>query len=321
MAISVNGIDSFRCVPNIMENKAFETNASFPSHHIDVHHGPIEKEASLPLNEVNRFENYFPLNNHNHDKDSVTFQVLQNMVPEGNDESNLTDTQCNSNENFNADGCVKLAFPMTSAFSYYFSQLSEESEGASPMHHELFEKEPVFPMREANHYEYFNLNHHQHEDSATLQVLQNMVGAENGEPTFVSPDPNGCHPSNVVDMSVAGHEIEAVQRNYFKCEICNILYSDEISLKEHCKQSHRAKRSKKKPKENGGENKLGSHCPLCSKYFTYRFNLKRHMKLHTGAPFVCEKCSKSFMILTDFKKHQKVPCMQENQSASLACST
>lgn len=48
-------------------------------------------------------------------------------------------------------------------------------------------------------------------------------------------------------------------------------------------------------------------CSLCSKRFTRPYNLRSHVKTHTGErPFVCTICSKSFARRHDCKRHEKL---------------
>ncbi|XP_034057883.1 zinc finger protein 835-like [Gymnodraco acuticeps] len=48
-------------------------------------------------------------------------------------------------------------------------------------------------------------------------------------------------------------------------------------------------------------------CSVCSKYFTYRSNVQRHMRVHTGEkPFSCSVCTKSFASSETLKKHMRI---------------
>lgn len=48
-------------------------------------------------------------------------------------------------------------------------------------------------------------------------------------------------------------------------------------------------------------------CPVCSKGFTEKFNMKRHMQIHSQSrpKYICNECSKSFAWKDNFIRHKK----------------
>ncbi|XP_023232497.1 protein krueppel-like isoform X2 [Centruroides sculpturatus] len=46
-------------------------------------------------------------------------------------------------------------------------------------------------------------------------------------------------------------------------------------------------------------------CEMCQKRYRSEFNLKAHMRQHTGeSPFQCDKCSRKFAHLSSLKTHK-----------------
>ena len=48
-----------------------------------------------------------------------------------------------------------------------------------------------------------------------------------------------------------------------------------------------------------------SQCPICQKWFTRVFNLRCHMRIHTGErPYSCRVCGKAFRLQSDARRHK-----------------
>jgi uncharacterized Zn-finger protein len=49
------------------------------------------------------------------------------------------------------------------------------------------------------------------------------------------------------------------------------------------------------------------HCPVCGKPFSRKFNMREHMKIHTGEkPHQCQICHKHFLLKGNLTKHMVV---------------
>ena len=82
------------------------------------------------------------------------------------------------------------------------------------------------------------------------------------------------------------------------CEVCGKLFQNKFSmasLKSHLQTQH------------GGPLKpVSMNCNLCSKHFTSRGGLRRHVEVfHKGVLRLCEICGKKFTSLSSLKSHER----------------
>ncbi|XP_069673173.1 zinc finger protein 454-like isoform X2 [Periplaneta americana] len=106
----------------------------------------------------------------------------------------------------------------------------------------------------------------------------------------------------------------------FKCEMCGIIFTRPIKLREHvrihtgekpykCHVCERVFRQSRKLREHvrihTRENLF--KCDVCGKEFINSYHLKRHVSIHTGAKvYKCEVCGKGFTCFYRFENHLRV---------------
>ena len=78
----------------------------------------------------------------------------------------------------------------------------------------------------------------------------------------------------------------------FKCDVCDKIFSDSCSLKQH-KGIHTGDKSYR--------------CDICDKVFDTSSNLKNHEKIHTGdKPYKCDVCDKVFTNSSHSMRHKRM---------------
>ncbi|XP_044742585.1 zinc finger protein 235-like [Chrysoperla carnea] len=89
------------------------------------------------------------------------------------------------------------------------------------------------------------------------------------------------------------HMLSHSDEKTFACQTCNMKYKTMHGLRYHVKSVHL---------------NLKPHpCPICSRHFSTRSVVERHMRTHTGErPFVCALCEKSFNQKSTLTTHMRL---------------
>lgn len=84
------------------------------------------------------------------------------------------------------------------------------------------------------------------------------------------------------------------KKRNFACELCSLTFGLQHHLKRHIEQVH------------SDDRPYVCEFDTCNKAFKTRYNLKVHMRTHTGErPFKCVECSKTFVQKSVLTIHQK----------------
>ncbi|XP_076048383.1 uncharacterized protein LOC143029581 [Oratosquilla oratoria] len=98
-----------------------------------------------------------------------------------------------------------------------------------------------------------------------------------------------------VDRTVVKRKRKTHSKGPFICEPCDLEFEKHNHLVKH-KLSHEI-----------AEGKHSVKCEVCGKVLSSQVNLRRHMLIHTGKPFICDKCGKGFtgMYMLSEHKHEE----------------
>lgn len=95
--------------------------------------------------------------------------------------------------------------------------------------------------------------------------------------------------------------LKAVEEKPFACPVCNARFARLDVLKSHIQAGTHGFSNAPNP-----FSLRPFVCPLCSKSFDNKYNLRRHMMIHTGEkPFGCEICGKRFNQRSTYNHHKR----------------
>ncbi|MEQ2254319.1 hypothetical protein ILYODFUR_002553 [Ilyodon furcidens] len=95
----------------------------------------------------------------------------------------------------------------------------------------------------------------------------------------------------------------------YSCEICNkMFYRKDVMQEHHRRHSVGPKQLKKEELETNGEEgtkyrKEPSPCPICSKVFSCRSNMNKHLLTHGDKKYTCEICGRKFFRVDVLRDH------------------
>lgn len=154
-----------------------------------------------------------------------------------------------------------------------------------------------------------NLRHHQ-QPRANITSNSNIDCNSNG---------NSNHRNNPVlgNCNLIGSKSMANSNTIDSGGSHNTI-NNNINSNNHTSSNQKSSNSKSKNSVSNKKDKSDNHrssgsprrifsCPTCCKGFTEKFNMKRHMQIHSQSrpKYICNECSKSFAWKDNFIRHKK----------------
>ena len=191
--------------------------------------------------------------------------------------------------------------------------------GTDSFLHQEIKQEPEEDNIDLYYYDFLNINQSAATSSTFPTIARKYMPNKEGL-TFKCLD---CGRSHKKFYSLASHLRLHVGERVFTCDTCHKEFECQSALREHLQKNRCFVRQYEcavcnvKFRNLAGLNQHfksnKSHdimkrfvCNICDKGFSRSFDLKTHMRVHSGElPFQCELCGKSFRAATNLNKHRK----------------
>lgn len=159
-------------------------------------------------------------------------------------------------------------------------------------------------------------------DTNPASIVMNSISGLRQQPRTIAINSSSVGNNGISNRNNSSIDIRQVPNNNNSNVSVKLNAYNNVALSNSVNQNHttNTKNINSKSKNNGGKKKSKPEthrntesprrifaCPTCCKGFTEKFNMKRHMQIHSQSrpKYTCNECSKSFAWKDNFIRHKK----------------